>query len=188
MFHEFFSRRVHIFKKAFWLVTGVLLAAAMILSSCTPATTAEPKPTPAPTPTTPPPATPTPPATTPPATTPPPEIATIVPDPTPPAKQGVFVLSNLTVNPNTIRLFNSANVSVVVTNTGTVPGTYTAVLNVQTAWPEARATIKPSATQEVTLDPGESKTISFSVGIMGNGTSVVSIEGLHERLTVDSQV
>lgn len=76
----------------------------------------------------------------------------------------------------------------VVTNTGTVPGTYTAVLKVETAWPEARATITPGATQEVTLDPGESKTVSFSVGIMGNGTSIVSIEGLHERLTVDSQV
>lgn len=164
----------------------------MILSSCTPAVTGRPTlapaPAPAPAPTTPPPATPTPPATTPPATSPAPGIATIVPDPTPPAKQGVFVVSNLTVVPNTIRLFNSANVSVVVTNTGTVPGTYTAVLNVQTSWPEARATITPGASQEVTLDAGESKTVSFSVGIMGNGTSIVSIEELHERLTVDSQV
>ncbi|MDO8717066.1 MAG: hypothetical protein Q7J73_09740 [Dehalococcoidales bacterium] len=111
-----------------------------------------------------------------------------MPDPTPPAKQGVFVVSNLTVVPNTIRLFNTANVSVVVTNTGTVPGTYTAVLKVQTSWPEAQATITPSATQEVALDPGESKTVSFRVGIMGGGTNIISIEGLHERLSVDSQI
>jgi hypothetical protein len=128
---------------------------------------------------------PVPPAGNPNNATPPP-TATLVPV-QPPTKQGDFVVSNLTVTPNTIRLFNSANVSVTVKNNGTTPGTYTAVLSVKTATNAQPVTIVPLS-QTVTLAPGESQTVSFSVEVRGNGTHIISIEGLYERLSVDSQI
>ena len=75
-----------------------------------------------------------------------------------------------------------------VKNTGTEPGTYTAVLKVITAGTGQRATITPNSSQDITLAGGESKTVTFSVSVMGNGTHIVSIEDLSERLSVDSQI
>jgi hypothetical protein len=105
----------------------------------------------------------------------------------PTAPQSDFLLSNLTVFPNTIRLFNTANVSVTVTNNGTNAGNSTAVLNVKTDGLEGPAMIIPPS-QTISLAPGESTTISFSVEVMGNGAHEVSIDGLTETLTVDSSI
>ena len=99
-----------------------------------------------------------------------------------------FVISGLKVEPNTIRLGNFATVSFVVTNTGTAPGTYTAVFKCETAQTGQGVTVTPGPAQDVTLAGGESKTVSFNVSIMGNGTHKVVIEGIWERLTVDSQI
>jgi archaellum component FlaF (FlaF/FlaG flagellin family) len=105
----------------------------------------------------------------------------------PPAKQNDFQVSNLQIVPNTIRIFNSANVSVTVTNNGTTAGSSTAVLNVQTDGLEGPATITPPS-QTVFLAPGESTTVSFSVELMGNGAHTVTIDGLSDKLTVDSSI
>ena len=105
----------------------------------------------------------------------------------PTAPQSDFLLSNLTVFPNTIRLFNTANVSVTVTNNGTTAGNSTAVLNVKTDGLEGPAMVIPPS-QTVFLAPGESTTISFSVEVMGNGAHEVSIDGLTDTITVDSSI
>lgn len=177
------------------VVIGSLLIGVLIVSgACTPVSAISPAPVSTPTPTSPrtPEPTPTPtPTPTPapsPTPSPAPPTATLVPATTTPTKQGVFVVSDLTVTPNTIRLFNYATVSVVVKNTGTEAGTYTAVLKIITAGTGQRATITPNSSQDITLAGGESKTVTFSVSVMGNGTHIVSIEDLSERLSVDSQI
>lgn len=75
-----------------------------------------------------------------------------------------------------------------VTNTGQLPGTYTVVIHVVTATPGDPVNISPGAAQDVTLAAGESTTVTFRVGIIGNGTHTVTIDGVVDKLTVDSQI
>lgn len=99
-----------------------------------------------------------------------------------------LVLSDFKVDPPGMMLFQTSNISVVVTNKGTMPVSYAVTLRIRTASGTSRAMIRPGETQQVDLEGGESKTVSFAIGGIGNGTHIVYIDQVWDRLTVDSQI
>ena len=189
-------------RKSFWSVSVILFVAAVVSSACTPASTpvapstpaAAPNPAPAPVTPLPSGQTPAPaagaPEPTPALTQPAPTQIIPAPEPAPAPAKTPFVVSNMTVTPNTIRLEGDqrAAVSVLITNTGQSTGTYTVVLKCVTATAGDPVKISPGAAQTITLAGGESRTVTFYVGVMGNGTHIVSVEDVWGRLTVDSQI
>lgn len=123
-----------------------------------------------------------------PAATVPPTAQTTPNTTVPPAGTSQFVVSDLKITPNGMRLGELTTVTVNVTNIGKTTATYTAVLKVKPAWAEAPVRILPQASQDVTLGPGESTIVTYQTGVMGNGAVVVSIEDQSDRFTVDSQI
>lgn len=97
-------------------------------------------------------------------------------------------LSNFTVTPRGLRLFETANASVVVTNTGSAPVSYAVTLHIRMASGREGGNIRPSNTQTIDLAGGESKTVNFTFTGLGNGSHVVYIDQLWDRVSVDSQV
>lgn len=80
-----------------------------------------------------------------------------------------FQQGNLSVSPNEVAVGDTASVSIDVTNTGKAPGTYPVVLKVDAV---------ESSRQEVTIAPGETKSISFSVAGQKPGVINIDINGL----------
>jgi hypothetical protein len=80
-----------------------------------------------------------------------------------------FAASNLSVNPKEVTAGQSVTISVDVTNTGSIEGTYTATLKVNGA---------VERTTAVTLAAGASKTIEFTVSREVVGNYEVEIDGL----------
>lgn len=111
-----------------------------------------------------------------------------VPD-TSPKGPTQFVVSNLTIASNSVRLEEFNTVTAKVTNTGTTIATYTAVIRVKPAWGDAAAVkILPQPSQNITLNPGESTTVIFRVNVVGNGSVVITIEDETDTYVVDSQI
>ncbi|MCG2829064.1 hypothetical protein L5462_07460 [Methanothermobacter sp. K4] len=83
-----------------------------------------------------------------------------------------FALSNLTVTPTTGVAPLTITVKANITNTGDIPGDYTATLKINQ---------KPIKNQTVTLNPGETKTIEF-IKTLQPGTYNVTIDTLPPKL------
>ena len=162
------------------IIASVLIGALIAPATCAPISAISPVPsTPTVTPTTPPPAqVPTPTPT--PVPTPPPMP---MPAPAPKPSRGPFVTSNLTVTPNTVRFNEPATAKVTVTNNSTQPGTYPVVLTLIRM--DGRIS---TFTQKVTLAGGTSQTVSFTLFLSGGqGTHMVIVDDLRERVSVDDQ-
>jgi len=86
-----------------------------------------------------------------------------------------FEVTSLDIKPPEVAAGETANVTAEVKNTGGSEGTYAAVLTVDGATVE---------TEEVTLVPGASKTVTFSLVKDIPGTYQVSIGGLNSSLKV----
>ena len=86
-----------------------------------------------------------------------------------------FTVSDLTVSPSTVNVGQQVNVSVTVTNTGDLQGTYTVTLTVGRT---------KAGTKQVTLAGGASETVTFNVSRSTAGTSAVSVGGQSGSFTV----
>jgi hypothetical protein len=94
--------------------------------------------------------------------------------------QATFVLSNLTISSDNIKAYSIQNhqiiVSVDVKNNSIIPGTYTAVLQLN------GAQIASKDTQE--LDGGASQTVSFTTKLENAGTYTISVGDLSGTLKI----
>ncbi|MDO8578883.1 MAG: CARDB domain-containing protein [Dehalococcoidales bacterium] len=111
-----------------------------------------------------------------PAATAPAPAPTLTPTPV------VFVVSDLTIVPDTIRTTHTSTIGVTVTNTGEQPGTYTVVLKVQ-----PNSTNKQDVqTQDVTLAGGASQKVTFVLTATQGGTYEIMVDQLIGFLVVAS--
>jgi len=85
-----------------------------------------------------------------------------------------FSVSNLKVSPREAKPGETVTISVDVTNVGETSGSYTVTLKLNGV---------TEATKEVTLDPGASTTVEFTVS-KDAGTYYVEVDGLAETLRV----
>lgn len=83
-----------------------------------------------------------------------------------------FEISNLVISPDEIIIVESTTVSVDVKNTGGSEGTYEAILEIDGTQVDSK---------EVTLAPGETRTISFSETVNERGTHYVALGGLSDN-------
>ena len=86
-----------------------------------------------------------------------------------------FSLSSLDITPMEVDIGESVTVSVVVTNTGDLEGTYEVTLRIDGV---------VVATQEVTLAAGASQTVTFTVAEDVAGTYTVGIDGFSDTFVV----
>lgn len=100
---------------------------------------------------------------------------TITVSTTPPAK---FEISNLSINPASIRIGQSSTISVTVKNTGGESGSYEVVLKVNNQVVE---------TKTGTLSPGQSTTVSFTYVPTSEGTYAIDVNGLAGSLTASRE-
>ena len=98
---------------------------------------------------------------------------------TPPPSIAEFEVTSLDITPPEVMAGETVSITAEVKNTGDGEGSYTAVLTVD------GATIE---TQEVTLAPGASKTVTFSLVKDSPGTYQVGISDLTSSLTVKEPV
>jgi len=96
----------------------------------------------------------------------------IVPEPPVPAE---FVLSNLVLAPSEVNLGEPVSVSVDIENIGEESGSYTAEFSLDGVIEK---------TESVTLDGGESTSVSFSLTAEDEGDHVVEVGGLSSSFTV----
>lgn len=89
-----------------------------------------------------------------------------------------FSVSNLGITPDRVKQGESVTISAVVTNTGEVPGSYSVVLKVKGA---------VESIEEVSLAPGGSQGVSFSVIKDTPGFYQVDLEGLTGRFVVEME-
>lgn len=135
---------------------GLLVVVLLILGACAAAPT--PMPTPAP-----------PPA---PAPVPPPAP---VPIPTPAPPPAEFEVVSLDITPPEVELGETVNITAVVKNTGGSEGTYAVLLTLDGVTVEAK---------EVTITPGSSKVVTFSLVKDAPGTYEIGIGELSSTLMV----
>jgi hypothetical protein len=94
--------------------------------------------------------------------------------------QATFVLSNLTITPNHIKAYSIQNhniiVTVDVTNNSIIPGTYTAVLQLN------GAQIASKDTQE--LEGSASETVTFTTKVKDAGTYTIAVGDLSGTLKI----
>lgn len=86
-----------------------------------------------------------------------------------------FQLSNLTFNPSEVEVGQTVEISVRVTNTGELEGTYTVTLKID---------YEIEATKDVTLAGGTTETVSFTVTKNTSGTYTIGVDGLQRALNV----
>ncbi len=86
-----------------------------------------------------------------------------------------FTLSDLTVTPGEVMSGEQVTITVTVTNEGNVSGTYTVVLKISGV---------VEASNDITLDAGESGDVSFTVVRTINGYYSVTIGGLSDSFVV----
>ena len=104
-----------------------------------------------------------------------PQTPVVQPVPTPPPPTKVFITSNLTIQPQAVRPGYTAEISVMVTNTGGQPGTYTVVLNIDG---------NPVQNQDVTLAGGASQKVTFLFSTFNEKDYEVTIDQLQGTLEV----
>jgi len=93
------------------------------------------------------------------------------------AKPAAFTVSDLAVSPESASAGSTINVSVTVTNSGDMSGTYTCDLKVNDVTRESK---------DVTLGGGEKKTLSFTVSAKEPGTYRISTATLTRTFTVNA--
>ena len=86
-----------------------------------------------------------------------------------------FITSNLSISPAEVNIGESATISVLVSNTGDLAGSYVVTLKVNGT---------EAATEAVTLDGGASQTVTFALDRDIAGTYTIGIEDLSSTLTV----
>ncbi|MFC1965302.1 CARDB domain-containing protein, partial [Chloroflexota bacterium] len=86
-----------------------------------------------------------------------------------PTQPASFNVSDLSVTPNKVDFEESVSISILITNTGDLTGSYEVSLKIDDKVPR---------TKEITLDGGDSKTVSFSVSPDTAGKHTVNISGL----------
>ena len=91
------------------------------------------------------------------------------------AGAAAFTSSGLNINPSSVDLGGTLTISVEVTNTGAKSGTHTVALMIDGEIEEEKT---------VTLNPDETKTVSFEVSASQLGTFSVEIDGLSGSYTV----
>jgi hypothetical protein len=96
---------------------------------------------------------------------------------TPPPASTSFTASDLTVTPRAVKSGEQVTVSVRLVNTGTIEGAKTVVLKVNDS---------NAAQKEITLTPGKSQLVSFTVSKTEPGSYNVSIEGQSASFEVAS--
>ena len=93
---------------------------------------------------------------------------------TPPAP-AAFSASNLTINPLEVQPNNVVNITLSVANTGETEGSYSVVLKINGV---------KEAEKSITLAPGKSQNVSFSVTKAEAGSYSVAVEGLSGSFNV----
>ncbi|MFC2002675.1 CARDB domain-containing protein [Chloroflexota bacterium] len=83
--------------------------------------------------------------------------------------------NGLTISPAEVNIGESVTISITITNTGDLSGSYKAILKVDDA---------VIATKEVTLDGGASQKVTFSTSKDTAGTYTVGLGGLSGTFTV----
>ncbi|GAH50416.1 unnamed protein product, partial [marine sediment metagenome] len=101
-------------------------------------------------------------------------IGVVTPPPLPPAP-AAFTSSALTISPTEVAIGESVTISVLVTNTGDLAGSYEVVLKIDGA---------PVVTKVVTLGAGESIKVTFSVIRDVAATYQVEIDGQRGQFTI----
>ena len=87
-----------------------------------------------------------------------------------------FEVTSLTLSPTETKVGQTVTVSVAAKNTGDAAGTYRVVLTIDGAEIDAK---------EVTLAPGETKTVTFTIMKDTEGTFTIGADGLTESLNVN---
>ncbi len=91
----------------------------------------------------------------------------------------IFEVSNLVINPSIARPGEVVTISVDVTNSGDIEGTYTAILEINDTVEE---------TKDVTVASGETETVTFTTSRDEEGTYSVTIAELTATFTVKAAV
>jgi hypothetical protein len=92
-----------------------------------------------------------------------------------PLAPAAFAVSTLTVSPATVDIGETVTISVLVTNTGGLTGSYEVTLKVDEV---------AVATQEVTVDGGASQEVTFTTTKDAAGTYAVDVNGLADTFVV----
>jgi hypothetical protein len=90
-----------------------------------------------------------------------------------------FTVTDLSISPTSIETGDLVTIKVLVTNTGEASGTYTVTLNLNGAAVETR---------DITLDGGNSQTVTFTTTAKTAGTYTVDVDGLTGSYTVTEPV
>jgi len=97
------------------------------------------------------------------------------PAPPPPAPPAAFSISNLVISPAEADIGQTVTISLLVTNTGGLEGTYEVTLEINNLVVD---------TKEVTIAADASKTVTFTTSRDAAGTYTVAIDGLSGSLKV----
>jgi len=92
----------------------------------------------------------------------------------PPAEVS-FTVTNLSISPGVVEPGEELSISAMVTNSGSLAGSYTARLKINGSEVDS---------QEVSLEPGESQAVSFTVSRGAEGEYSVVLDGLEGSFTV----
>jgi hypothetical protein len=92
--------------------------------------------------------------------------------------EATFTSNDLSISPSQVSVGEKVNISVVVTNTGSCPGSYTVTLKIIDV---------VEATSEVTLDAGASKEVAFTTAKDEAGNYSVDVNGLSGSFTVKEE-
>jgi len=92
-----------------------------------------------------------------------------------PPKPAAFTTGTLTISPKEVDIAQTVTISVVVTNTGDLTGSYEVTLKIDDVVVEAK---------KVTLAGGASQTVSFTTAQGAAGTYTVNVNGLSGTFTV----
>ncbi len=107
---------------------------------------------------------------------------------TPPLAPACFVLSNLTITPTSVIAGEVVAISVEVSNTGGTEGSYTVVFKVRlewTGWENVEVTLKPGQTKTVTYTTkGVSRIDASGSSMVVPGTYMVDVNGKVGQFTV----
>ncbi len=93
--------------------------------------------------------------------------------------QPIFSVTNLSISPDDVEPGRTVTISVIVTNSGGSPGSYTAILKINGSEVE---------TKSVLLNAGENQEVSFTVAKESIGSYAVEVNGLEGIFTVKKQL
>jgi len=93
-------------------------------------------------------------------------------------RPAAFTASALTISPAEVEIGETVTISVLVTNTGDLSGSYTVTLKIDNVVIDSKA---------VTLDGGASQKVTFITSKDVTETYTVSIDGLPREFTVEEE-